>query len=114
MKNTRERLERQIVAYMQTHSSVSMPKLSAALKVTDDRIHGRQHYVSQAIERLRRRGLIGDVGERCLLCTRAKRNRMGAVILELTVRGSQFGKATALPAQRTLREMTDIMHGVER
>lgn len=109
---TQSSLERGIVFFMQRYKNVTMPLLAMELEVENSELHGRQHVVSQAIERLRRRGLIKDVAERCPTCTRAKRYRSGPVKLELTTLGAQFGQATALPAQRTLREMTDLMHGM--
>lgn len=114
MRGDKDRLERKIVFFMQRHKKVTMPKLALELEVDDTpfelQIHGKQHRISQAIERLRRRDLIKDVAERCPTCTRAKRNRK-SIVLELTVLGWQFGPTTALPRQRSLREMTDILNG---
>lgn len=113
--NIKDRLERMIVFYLQEHDDVTMPKLALALEVEDSavelQIHGKQHKISQSIERLRRRGLLTDVSERCPHCTRAKRQRT-SVPLSLTILGQSFGIATALPRLRTLREMTDALHRI--
>jgi Mn-dependent DtxR family transcriptional regulator len=111
-------IERRILFYMKRHKgTTTMPKLALALGVDDGpvelKIHGKQHQISQAIERLRKRNLIEDVKDRCIECTRADRKRT-TVILRLTTLGHQFGVSTELPRQRTLREMTDIIHGIVR
>lgn len=86
---------RAIVAFMrerETNETITMPMLSACLRVPDDRIHGRQHYVSQAIERLRKTGFLMDVASRCEHCGRAKRTRK-PVPLFLT----DLGRTTEIP-----------------
>lgn len=111
----KETLERRIIRYIQIHGPTTMPNLSLVLRrddgIIDNVIHGRQHYVSQAIERLRLRELIKDVEERCPHCTRAKRNRSGAVLLQLTPNGQVFNDSEHLPKMVTLRELTDKNHG---
>lgn len=62
---------------------VHMPMLSERMDVPEDRLHGRQHFVSLAIEELRRLGLIEDVPDRCWACNRPPRLRR-VVVLNLT------------------------------
>lgn len=80
---------RAIVIFMrerETTDTITMPLLSVNMPVPDDRIHGRQHYVSQAIEKLRKFGFLRDVADRCEHCGRAKRTRK-PVPLFLTDKG---------------------------
>lgn len=94
-------LERRILFYVQMHEDVTMPTLALALGGNDEdqlalEIHGKQHLISQAIERLRYRGLLADVEERCLFRRRAKRTRT-AVTLHLTDLGKRFNAQQGLP-----------------
>ena len=86
-----ESLDREIIAYMQEHESefISMPVLSLRLPCPESKLHGRQHNVSRAIVRLRQRGLLEDVADRCPMCGRAGRPQE-EVRLFLTDLGKQF------------------------
>jgi len=82
-------MERSIILLMrdrETTDTITMPFLSMNLSVPEDRLHGRQHHISRAIEQLRKRGLLKDVEDRCRFCRRAKRSRK-TVPLFLTDKG---------------------------
>lgn len=82
----------EIITFMRSpegqSQSVHMPMLSDRMTVPDDRIHGRQHFVSKAIEELRRLQLIVDVPNRCWACSRPPRSRK-TVPLRLTEWGER-------------------------
>lgn len=85
----KRQLMRAILAYMKEHEgteTITMPVLAMAMPVPENRLHGRQHYISQAIQTLREKGFLQDVEERCPHCKRAKRTHK-LVPLYLTDKG---------------------------
>lgn len=82
-------MERAVLSLMrerETTDTITMPFLALNLPVDEDQLHGRQHHISRAIERLRREGYLKDVEDRCPTCRRAKRSRT-VVSLFLTDKG---------------------------
>lgn len=66
-----------VLAYVRVNPGTTMKALAAQLPV-DDKMYGRQKAVASSIARLRRKGLLKDVTERCDACgcaqTRGNRN----------------------------------------
>lgn len=73
-------------------AEVSMPMLSMKMDVPESRLHGRQHFISIAIEQLRRLKLVEDVPDRCWACNRPPRLRR-VVVLHLTAIGKSANVA---------------------